>query len=311
MPHFSLDQPGLYLNIPANQYHADPCPKPSLSSGVAKKAALQTPKHVFHAHSRLNPNADPSCDDELKRKTAQGSACHELFLGIGGGIEVIDLSYEEKNRETGEVIEKPITSFTRKVAQEARDNAIRQGMTPRLKCEYEQDQAIVEEALSQLSWLDMSGDREAVIITEEDGFWSRSMNDILNADELTIIDLKFTKIVADEEAFGRHAYNMGYDIQDAHYRRNLARIRGADPTKVNFYFVCIECSPGGPVMTAVHELDDELQMIGKERHERGEAIWQECLTSGQWPGYPHRILEAKAPAWALNEHIRKQEMNDG
>ncbi|MGI9503059.1 MAG: PD-(D/E)XK nuclease-like domain-containing protein, partial [Geminicoccaceae bacterium] len=163
-------------------------------------------------------------------------------------------------------------------------------------------------ALAQLDWLDMSGDRETVIITERDGFWRRSMCDILNTDERTIIDLKFTKIYADADAFGRHAYNMGYDIQDAHYRRNLGRVLGIDPNSVKFWFVCVECPPSGPVMTAAYQLEHSLQVIGKERHERGEAVWQQCLKTNEWPGYPRQIMTAPAPAWALNEHIKRHEM---
>ncbi len=303
-PKIQLKSPGIYLNIPAHHYHADPCPEPSLSSGIAKKAALQTPRHVFHSHARLNEDWDETCDDDIKRKTAQGSSCHELFLGVGGGVEVIDLQYEEKNKETGEVTLKQVENYNRKIAQDARDKAIRNKMVPRLKCEFEDDKAIIEEAKHQLSWLDMSGDREAVIITEKDGFWCRSMSDILNADDLTIIDLKFTKIIADEDAFGKHAYGMGYDVQDAHYCRNLARMRGVDPLKINFLFVCVECAPGKPVMTSVHQLEPALRTIGKERHERGEKVWQQCLKSGEWPGYPEQVSIAKVPSWALSDHIR-------
>lgn len=305
-----IEKPGIYLNVPASQYHADPCIAPSLSSGIAKKSALQTPRHVFHGHPRLNPDYDPSCDDEIKRNTAEGSSCHELFLGIGGGIEVVDLVQEKKDKKSGDVTRIQIEDWRTDVAKKARDEAIANGMTPRLKCEYERDLAIVDEAKNQLRWLDLSGDREAVLITEDRGFWSRSMNDILRVDELTIIDLKFTKIIADEDAFGRHAYNMGYDIQDAHYRRNLSRLRGVDPNAIQFWFVCVECPPKGPILTAAHKLDRALQVIGQERHRNGEAKWQECLLARSWPGYPEKIMEAKAPQWALNEHIRKQEMMD-
>lgn len=302
-----LDAPGIYLSVPAHHYHADPCPEPSMSSGIAKKAALQTCRHIFHAHPRLNPNYDPSCDDEIKRKTAQGAACHELFLGIGGGIKVIDVEYEKKCPVTKEKVMHRATSFAPKVAQEARDQAIADKMTPRLWNEIAEDRAIVEEAKAQLSWFDMSGDPEAVVITEQDGFWSRSMCDTLRSDDLTILDLKFTKIIADEDAFGRHAYNMGYDIQVAHYCRNLARIRGVDPLDVKFCFICIECSAGGPVMTIVHELEPALRAVGMERLAKGEEVWQRALKENDWPGYAQKIHSAKIPQWALSQHIRASE----
>jgi len=302
-----IDSPGIYLSLPAHHYHADPCPKPSLSSGIAKKAALQTPRHVYHSHPRLNPECDPSSDDEIKRHTAQGSACHELFLGIGGGIEIVDFSYKKKIKGSKETETVRVADWKTDAAKEARDRAIAAKMTPRLWWEFDQDKAVVQEAKQQLEWFDMSGGREAVVITEESGFWSRSMCDILRADDLTIIDLKFTKIIADADAFGRHAYNMGYDIQAHHYARNLARMRGVSPHDVKFFFVCVECPENGPVMTAVHQLDDALRVIGRERHEAGEAAWQHALKTDRWPGYPENIQTATAPTWALSQHIRMQE----
>ena len=37
-----------------DEYHADPCPTPSLSSGIARVLWANTPMHAWFKHPRLN-----------------------------------------------------------------------------------------------------------------------------------------------------------------------------------------------------------------------------------------------------------------
>src|SRR5215831_5713580 len=45
--------PGVYA-MPAAQYHADPCPTPSLSASIIKLICLDSPAHAWTAHPKLN-----------------------------------------------------------------------------------------------------------------------------------------------------------------------------------------------------------------------------------------------------------------
>lgn len=48
-----IERPGLYLGVPEAEYHADPCPEPSLSSTIAKTLLASSPLHAAVRHPRL------------------------------------------------------------------------------------------------------------------------------------------------------------------------------------------------------------------------------------------------------------------
>ena len=53
---FKIEKPGLYLDVPVDDYFADPLPAPSLTQSIAKIILDHSPLHAWHAHPRLNPN---------------------------------------------------------------------------------------------------------------------------------------------------------------------------------------------------------------------------------------------------------------
>src|SRR5690348_15257594 len=75
---------GLHYNISANDYHADPCPEPSLTQSIAK-LILRSPAHARVAHPRLNPD-QPERDG---RRYDVGNIAHRLLLGRGRELEII------------------------------------------------------------------------------------------------------------------------------------------------------------------------------------------------------------------------------
>jgi len=54
----TISKPGVY-DIPDKEYHADPCPVPSLSSTLARTLLNQSPLHAWTKHPRLNPDHEP------------------------------------------------------------------------------------------------------------------------------------------------------------------------------------------------------------------------------------------------------------
>ncbi|WP_242401117.1 hypothetical protein [Acetobacter okinawensis] len=51
-----ITTPGIY-DLPEAQYHADPCPTPSLSNSVARILLDESPMHAHFSHPRLNPES--------------------------------------------------------------------------------------------------------------------------------------------------------------------------------------------------------------------------------------------------------------
>lgn len=67
-------------DISVEEYHADPCAAPSLSSTLAGLLLNRSPRHAWTAHPRLNPE-----HQSKDSKTFDiGRAAHRAVLGKGG-----------------------------------------------------------------------------------------------------------------------------------------------------------------------------------------------------------------------------------
>ena len=51
------------------------------------------------------------------------------------------------------------------------------------------------------------------------------------------------------------------------------------------------------------ELDDLAIRQGESDMDEAIAIYQHCMESGQWPGYPNEIQTLSPPDWALDDEI--------
>ncbi len=80
--------PGIHYGMPADRYHADPAPEPSLSSSIAKVLLEQSPRHAWHQHPRLNPDMDAGSDPTRAKEI--GTVAHKLILGRGADVETIN-----------------------------------------------------------------------------------------------------------------------------------------------------------------------------------------------------------------------------
>ena len=70
-----INTPG-YHNLSMSEYLADPCPQPSLSTGVVYDLLQRSPLHAHSGHPRLGGNlGEPTARGDL------GSAIHSLVLG--------------------------------------------------------------------------------------------------------------------------------------------------------------------------------------------------------------------------------------
>src|SRR5262245_29477228 len=121
---------GIHAISPA-QYHADPCPAPSLSSSIAKMLCLESAAHAQYAHPRLNP---AGAGDDADERFDIGTAAHALLLEGTTAIAVIDAKDYRTN-----------------AAKDARDAAYAAGLTPLLKARWTDVQAMVAAARAQRS----------------------------------------------------------------------------------------------------------------------------------------------------------------
>lgn len=269
-------QAGIHT-IPADQYHADPCAEPSLSSSVANILLRQSPLHAWHAHPRLNPNYQPAEDSRFDI----GSAAHALLL----------------ERDGSHIVWIEADDWRTKAAKEARDLARAEGRLPILARYQAQlarmvDVARATVAASELPDLLTTGRPEQTLLWQDESIWCRSRVDLLAAD--VILDYKTTDN-ADPETFIRQIGRMGYDVQAEFYRRGAA----ACGRQAAFIFLAQEITE--PYACSLIALANSYVEIAQDKVKRAMQCWKLCLESGRWPSYPIRVHHAEPPQWELAE----------
>lgn len=282
-------RPGIY-QIPAAEYHADPCPEPSLSSSIANILLTRSPYHAYMHHPKLG--------DAIHEESSRfdlGKAAHSMLL--------------ENNDTSIEVIQ--ADDWRTKEAKTKRDEARLRGKTPMLEHHYIDVIKMVQAARefiakSELAGIFDNGLAEQTIIWREGDLWCRARPDYLTLDWQINLDYK-TATCAEPDYFGRHMANMGYDVQQAFYQRGLRAI-GGGPTS-SFVFLAQEIEP--PYACSLHSLSSLAIDMAEEKVERAIADWGTCLRSGIWPSYPHNICYQQPPAWAVNRYMERMELENG
>lgn len=280
-PDGRVTEPGFY-RMTAEQYHADPAPEPSLSSGAIRKMLERTPRHAYAEHPRLGGRRDERSSPAM----TLGTVVHSLILGAGREFVVIDAD-----------------SFRTKAAQEQRDAASAAGLTPIIRDQYEKARVMAASAARELSTIPLvadalvSGRPEIVAIWREGDVWCRSMMDLcptqIDADGWwTIYDLKTTQMALDPNTIARHLVSNGYDVQAAFYSRGLESLLGP-AARVRFRFLFVESD--SPHLCAAFVGSGEMQTTGEQKVIAGISIWQRCIATNNWPGYSTDVLRLEPP----------------
>lgn len=282
---FNIVEPGIYT-IPESDYHADPCPQPSLSSSIAKKLCLESPAHARYAHPRLNPQ----CVEEEDKKFDIGSAAHALLLEGDSGVEVVDAK-----------------DWRTKAAQEARDAAYAAGKTPLLAHVWADVQAMVEAIREQLdrhkdggAAMFTVGKPEQTLVWQDGDAWCRARLDWLRSG--AVDDLKTTAASANPDTWTRSMFGAGFDIQAAFYLRGLKALTGVDDAI--FRFCVVENYP--PYALSVISLGPDAMMLAEKRVIYALEQWRAGLKAGDWVGYPRRTCWASLPPYIEAAWLEKE-----
>jgi hypothetical protein len=268
--------------ITAEEYHADPCETPSLSSGIAKILLDRPPYWAWAAHPKLNPDHKPS---PPKPAFDIGSAAHAMLLENGAGIKVCEFD-----------------NWLTKDAKAQRDMAREEGITPILASDYErtQEMARVASEILLAYGLDVKQTaNEVTMIAEVDSVLCRIRADIHI--HRKIIDYKTTGVSLDN--FARQASKFGYDLQAAMYMR-VAEELGE---KCEWLFLVQETVAPYPVQ--IFRPTMEFLEVGKRKFAEALNIWHECMLLDEWPGYPTDIQMLDAMPWDLNDLNSEHEEN--
>lgn len=267
---------------------------PRLSYSIAHILNTKTPAHAFSAHRLLGGEGTA----DTKAMSA-GRLMERFVLGTGiEGLAIVDAS-----------------NWQTKVAKEARDNAIANGLEPVLMDKLQEAKANSEIILRRFreKGIELHKDLLAkegievftqlkLIWTSAEGVECSAVLDRLILNRKTgyadIQDLKTTSNASDD-SLQKSVYNFGYHIQANAYAEAvgicypefLGRIR------VSFLF----CETDSPFVVRVLSLAGSMNELGRRAWEEAKFAWKTCVESGEWPGYPDGRIEATA--WMLSKSL--------
>ena len=267
-----------------DNYHADPCPSPSLSCSVAKLLLNRSPRHAWMAHPRLNPAYEPLEAARLD----YGSAAHAGLLEGEGAWVIVDAD-----------------DWRTKAAKEERDEARADGLIPLLAHQAVTVRKMV--SVASKAWNacpDMdgypmkAGEVEKAILWQDGktGIWCRSKLDWLASDRRLIIDYKTTEGSASPSDADKLVSRMSYDLQVAAYEDAVQSLPEI-VERPRFIFMIQETDP--PFACSFVGLEPAWLEVAREKWARAKALWSECLRSGRWPAYSNRVHWLEPPPWMV------------
>jgi len=303
MAPFRITEPGIFTDIPANDYHADCCPTPSLTQSIVKTLWEKSPRHAWIAHPRLNPKWEP---DEATKFNI-GNCAHYHLLGRGKNIIVVDAD-----------------DWRTKAAQLQRQEALAAGKVAVLREQWDRAGKMAEAAREQLqarghtdAFTDAAGASEVMIAWREGDTWFRSLIDWLPKDCAIVWDYKTTAASAAPHALPNKVAEDGWAIQAAMHERGFSVLEPQGIGRRKHRFVCQENEP--PYALTVSDIPESAMVMGRKILEHGLGLWHECMVAGThaaaWPLYDLHTQLPEFPPWAearlLDRETAREERRDG
>jgi hypothetical protein len=289
----AIREAGIY-DLTHEEYHADPCIIPSLSSSIAKLLIRKTASHAWQAHARFgNVGIVPT------RVMDDGSTMHAMLLGQAHLIDPVRAVYGPKHELKG----KPVTDYKTAAAQEERDEIRGMGRIPVLAHRLPELLRCKAAAVEQIADTEdgpgflAPGRNEVCVISREDDVFLRCLVDRLPDDPaLPPYDLKCTELSAAPGGWDRRLQTE-YAFQDAFYRRVIQGARGVAPEPMRFGVIELD-PPHGVVFMAA---EADLRALAEIEVERAIQLWRRCISTNTWPGYSKKTAWIGATAWQITQ----------
>jgi PDDEXK-like domain of unknown function (DUF3799) len=296
-----IDKPGIYLDVPSIEYHADPCASPSFSQSLGKILLEKSPLHAWYAHPRLNP--DFVAEDPVENRIYDlGNASHLLMLGRGR--EIVELPNE-------------FADWRKDKPKELRAAAHKEGKLAVLSKTYDRAERMVLAGQEQLALMpppanelfNTTGNSEVCAIWKEGGLWCRQLIDWLSSDGTIVADYKTTDMSCAPQLLGKKMQVDNWPIQAAMAERGLAQVLPLTAGIRRYFFVAQETTQ--PYALSVAELTEGHLERGRMQLELAIDIMRSCMKHNRWPGYPRAIIVPDYPGWADAEwEDRRMQIQD-
>lgn len=276
-----ITEPGVY-DIPADVYHADPCPTPSLSASGMKKIVNDCPARFWWENPRLNPKAEERRTNALD----VGKAAHTWIIQgerFEAMIAVMPAELDLRSN-AGKAFAAQAEGKTLIRAHEF--EAIKAMREAVLRCDLARLALENGKSEQSLFWQD-----------EETGVWLRCRPDWLPTAMRFIPDYKTARSCAPAD-FERSVDEYGYHIQAAHYLAGIKAVTGHRPEA--FFFVVQEKT--APYLVSACTLNDEAMHWGRLLVRRAIRVFADCLERNWWPGYDGNVSTVGLPGYAAKRY---------
>jgi len=297
-------EPGIHHDYPVAEYHADPCPEPSLSSTSARTVINECLHKAWLQHPRYGAAAAAQ-DDRL----SLGTAAHTLLFERGRGLVEVEASDWRTNS-----------------AKARRQDILSAGQIPILSKHMEVAKTMAERITDQMAMHhlapaffgeEMTGwnkqDEVALFWQEEIGgrpIWCRNLLDrfCVSKKRWCIFDLKTTERSVAPHSLAAFATGQGHDIQAAMAVRGLQNLISSPITdRLEFYFIYAEVEP--PHLITVGRISRQMLVLGSKKVAQAMALWARAQADNNWPGYPRTSVELLPPPYAETSWLNR-ELND-
>jgi hypothetical protein len=273
----AVERPCIVSDMPADAYHADPCPFPSLSAGGAVILDRQCPKALWW-NSRMNPAFEPVTRDIFDF----GTAAHLLLL-------------EPQFDERLAVIDAP--DWRTNAAKDAREAARIDGKIPLLTKHAEivrwmRDAMMDHPACAEAFTAPGVNEQSHFWIDQETGVWCRSRPDRAVSPRW-LVDYK-TAASANPSDFGRTAFKLGYHQRAAWYLDGWEALTGE--TETEYLFVLQEKE--APFLVAPIRLHPDDILHGRRANREALRTFARCLERNHWPDYGEAVHTVELPHYA-------------
>lgn len=276
-------------DISEEDYHADPCPSPSMSASCAKTIIGKTLLHAWREH----PHSPYLTKDKTSPRSDRGSAAHACLFG---GKQIV--AVEAENWQT-------------KAAKQARDNARDAGMIPVLAREFPYIEEMVEIAGQRFDALHGGEpDCEITAIWQLPGQgWRRGRLDSIRKDRRLIVDYKTTEAAVDALSCEKRIFSEGYHIQAAAYVEAVETLHPELCGRVEFAFQFQEQKP--PFALSPPILMSEAAMtLGRAQWERAGLLWDNAVRRNFFPAYTSDPHTACPPPWELTRWEEREQSDN-
>ena len=286
----TIDRPGIYT-IPAADYHADPCPEPSLSCSLRENAV----RLVGAARLLRAPAPQPTRRVRDRRSLRVGTAAHALLL---------------EGRDTMVVIDAP--DWRTKAAKEQRDAARDSWPDPAPRARRPGRRRDGRRAARSPAPADRRRradvhrrPAEQTLVWCEDDVWCRAR--LRLAADRPVRDRRLQDnrrqcqprgVGADDVQRRPRPAGRVVPARAARHYRRTARRPGRLPLR----------RPGDDraVRPQCHRPEPRRDVLAEKKCLYALEQFREALASGDWRGYPRRTAYATLPAWEEARWLEKE-----